>query len=81
MKGILVVVIIVLIIWNLGYFSVENYRSCGICDQRVNMEKNAVINPFVYPYSGNGDPDIINAQESAAKLQHRNTPDHVPETE
>ncbi len=58
----------------------EQFRSCNDCDKTINLDKNAVINPFVYPYSGSWNPDTINAQEYLSHFSHRNTPDHVPET-
>ena len=76
----IIVAVIILLVAVYAYTK-EKFDACGTCDQTINMQKNAVINPFIYPYSGDWDADRINAQESAAQLKHRNVPDHDPHTE
>ncbi len=75
---ILAIVLVIVAIW---YLSSEHFGPCRLCDQRTDLARNAVINPFVWPYSGGWNPDSNNAQEYLARLKSRNTPDHAPETE
>ena len=65
----------------------EGYRSCQDCDDyRMDRRGTAVINPYIWPYSGTDCVDdlyIANASKkldinfSTAPLTHLNTPDHV----
>lgn len=69
----LILIIIVLIVL---YLYMRAEPLCSRCEYVYYPNKTAAINPFVYPYNGYMEPDIINAQESIKGLVHPNVPDH-----
>lgn len=77
---IVILVIILIVIWYIYHLPEESFSSCDVCEQKFDIKKNAVINPFVWPYSGGWNPDNNNAQEYLSRLQNRTVPDHVPKT-
>ena len=54
----------------------QNLQICRICDQDFDLSANAVINPFIYPYSATDDTSEVYAQTSAGLLEQRSLPDH-----
>lgn len=67
--------ILILSLWHHGYLTAmaESFRSCKYCPdaEEARLDKNAMLNPFIWPYSGGGDPDMNNLV-----LEHPNVPDH-----
>lgn len=54
----------------------QSLQICRICDQDFDLNANAVINPFIYPYSATDDTSELYAQSSAGLLEQRSLPDH-----
>jgi hypothetical protein len=80
---ILILIIILLLIW---WFQSEHYRSCRDCEGGVAANGTAVLNPFVWPYSGTGCVDDLYmlGKDSGVEigtgkgpLVSPNAPDHV----
>jgi hypothetical protein len=80
----IVIIVLLIVILTLWYFEClstpEGFRSCGGCDQEAHPSKNAVLNPFVFPYSGESNPDVNNRLFASEKPYVNSTPDHEPET-
>jgi hypothetical protein len=86
LKVALLVSILLVLYWYF-YLYTEAYRSCRGCDD-YRMPRNgvAVLNPFIWPYSGTSCVDDlyilnkdsgVNLNFSEAPLTHLSTPDHV----
>lgn len=68
--------ILIISLWHFGY--IESYRSCRSCPGSFRMDKNAMLNPFIWPYSGRGNPNLNNAEAQKVSVEHLNVPDHEP---
>ena len=73
----LIVIILIIYWWGGGRSTAEGYASCG-CEGHVDLKRNAVLNPFIYPFSAEPNPDVNNAQAELQSLQTLSVPDHVP---
>lgn len=79
----LCVLVVILIVWSRR----ESYMTCGECTQPLRSDRQLLLNPFVYPYSGTkcvGDVYSANAAtvspDAAGPMYNATTPDHQPMT-